>query len=215
MRNCRQGLGEWLDHAADRRSHKTGKSVAVIGSGPAGMAAAQQLARAGHDVHLYEKNDKIGGLMRYGIPDFKMEKTHIDRRVAQMTAEGVTFHTGVNVGHDVTMDAIVEQYDAVILSGGAEQPRDLPIEGRDLNGVHFAMDFLPQQNRRVGGEQNDTVEPILASGKRVVVIGGGDTGSDCIGTSIRQGALVGHPAGNHANTAGKGRQAPDLAKLAA
>ena len=177
----------WLTpQIADR---ETGKSVAVIGSGPAGMAAAQQLARAGHDVHLYEKNQKIGGLMRYGIPDFKMDKSHIDRRAEQMEAEGVTMHTGVHVGHDVTIDELVDQHDAVILSGGAEKPRDLPIEGRDLKGVHFAMDFLPQQNRRVGGEGNAQVEPILASGKHVVVIGGGDTGSDCIGTSIRQGAL--------------------------
>lgn len=168
---------------------QTGKKVAVIGSGPAGMAAAQQLARVGHEVHLYEKNQKIGGLLRYGIPDFKMEKSHIDRRAEQMAAEGVQFHTGVHVGHDVDIQDIVDSHDAVILSGGAEKPRDLPIEGRDLNGVHFAMEFLPQQNRRVGGEDNANAEPILAGGKHVVVIGGGDTGSDCIGTSIRQGAL--------------------------
>ena len=168
---------------------ETGKTVAVVGSGPAGMAAAQQLARAGHEVHLYEKNQKIGGLLRYGIPDFKMEKSHIDRRAEQMKAEGVIMHTGVHVGHDVAIDELVEKHDAVILSGGAEKPRDLPIDGRDLNGIHFAMDFLPQQNRRNGGEDNANVEPILAGGKHVVVIGGGDTGSDCIGTSIRQGAL--------------------------
>lgn len=168
---------------------KTGKRVAVIGSGPAGMAASQQLARAGHDVDLYEKNQKVGGLMRYGIPDFKMEKHHIDRRVEQMTAEGVNVIAGVDVGNDISIHEITDSHDAVILSGGAEKPRDLPIEGRDLNGVHFAMNFLPQQNRRVGGEANNNVEPILASGKHVVVIGGGDTGSDCIGTSIRQGAL--------------------------
>ncbi len=168
---------------------KTGKSVAIIGSGPAGMAAAQQLARAGHDVHLYEKNNKIGGLLRYGIPDFKMAKSHIDRRAVQMEAEGVVLHTGVHVGHDIAIDEIVDQYDAVVLSGGAEKPRDLPIEGRDLQGVHFAMEFLPQQNRRVSGEELADAEPILAGGKHVVVIGGGDTGSDCIGTSIRQGAL--------------------------
>jgi len=168
---------------------KTGKKVAIIGSGPAGMAAAQQLARAGHDVHLYEKNQKIGGLMRYGIPDFKMAKTHIDRRAEQMVAEGVTLHTGINVGHDISIENITAQHDAVILAGGAEKPRDLPIEGRVLNGVHYAMQFLPQQNRRVGDENNANVEPILASGKHVVVIGGGDTGSDCIGTSIRQNAL--------------------------
>ncbi|MEL6968154.1 MAG: glutamate synthase subunit beta [Pseudomonadota bacterium] len=168
---------------------KTGKSVAIIGSGPAGMACAQQLARAGHDVHVYEKNRKVGGLLRYGIPDFKMGKEHIDRRVQQMEAEGVTFHTGVHVGVDKAIDEIVEAYDAVVLSGGAEKPRDLPIPGRDLKGVHYAMEFLPQQNRRVGDEPNDNIEPVLANGKHVVVIGGGDTGSDCIGTSIRQRAL--------------------------
>ena len=171
---------------------KTGKKVAVIGSGPAGMACAQQLARAGHDVHLYEKYAKAGGLLRYGIPDFKMEKGVIDRRVAQMEAEGVTFHYGRPVGGN-TPDAIdpqelVKQYDAVALTGGAEAPRDLPIPGRDLQGIHFAMDFLPQQNRRVSGEPSDGAADILADGKHVVVIGGGDTGSDCIGTSLRQGA---------------------------
>ncbi|MDA8869981.1 glutamate synthase subunit beta [Rhizobiaceae bacterium] len=168
---------------------KTGKSVAVIGSGPAGMAASQQLARAGHDVHLYEKNAKAGGLMRYGIPDFKMAKTHIDRRVEQMEAEGVTFHTGVHVGGETAVQKIVDSHDAVILTGGSEKPRDLPIPGRDLRGVHFAMDFLPQQNRRVSEEHTANATPILASSKHVVVIGGGDTGSDCIGTSIRQRAL--------------------------
>ena len=168
---------------------KTGKKVAVVGSGPAGLACAQQLARAGHDVHLYEKNGKPGGLLRYGIPDFKMEKHLIDRRVAQMTAEGVTFHCNVNVGVDVKVEDLVAQYDAVALAGGSEKPRELPIPGRELAGIHFAMDFLPQQNRRVGKEAIHTNEPILASGKHVVVIGGGDTGSDCIGTSVRQGAL--------------------------
>jgi glutamate synthase (NADPH) small chain len=168
---------------------KTGKKIAVVGSGPAGMACAQQLARAGHDVHLYEKNQKIGGLMRYGIPDFKMEKHHIDRRVAQMEAEGVVMHTGVHVGYDIAIDELVEKHDAVVLAGGAEKPRDLPIPGRDLDGIHFAMEFLPQQNRRVSDEDLRNARPILAEGKHVVVIGGGDTGSDCIGTSNRQGAL--------------------------
>ncbi len=167
----------------------TGKRIAIIGSGPAGLAAAQQLARVGHDVHVYEKHAKAGGLLRYGIPDFKMEKHLVDRRVTQMEAEGVVFHYNVDVGVDLEAASLVEGYDAVVLSGGAEQPRDLPIPGRDLRGVHFAMDFLPQQNRRVSGEPVVTNEPILASGKHVVVIGGGDTGSDCIGTSVRQGAL--------------------------
>ena len=177
----------WLKPEAPKA--KTGKKVAVIGSGPAGLACAQQLARVGHDVHLYEKNARPGGLLRYGIPDFKMEKHLIDRRVEQMKGEGVTFHCNVNVGVDVKMADLVAQYDAVALAGGAEKPRDLPIPGRELAGVHFAMDFLPQQNRRVGKEQIGAHAPILASGKHVVVIGGGDTGSDCIGTSVRQGAL--------------------------
>jgi glutamate synthase (NADPH) small chain len=168
---------------------KTGKKVAVIGSGPAGMAAAQQLARAGHDVHLFEKNAKAGGLMRYGIPDFKMEKTLIDRRVAQMEAEGVTFHYGVHVGANSDAQAMLSEFDAVLATGGAEKGRDLPVPGRDLSGIHFAMEFLPQQNRRVSQEPPVDNHTILAGGKHVVVIGGGDTGSDCIGTSIRQGAL--------------------------
>ena len=168
---------------------KTGKRVAIVGSGPAGLAAAQQLARAGHDVHVYEKLAKPGGLLRYGIPDFKMEKHIIDTRVEQMEAEGVTFHTNTHVGIDISVDALEKDNDAVLLTGGAESPRDLPIEGRDLNGVHFAMNFLPQQNRRVSGESLGDVEEITADGRHVIVIGGGDTGSDCIGTSFRQGAL--------------------------
>ena len=168
---------------------KTGKSVAVIGSGPAGMACAQQLARAGHDVHLYEKAQQIGGLMRYGIPNFKLDKTVIDRRMGQMEAEGVVFHTGVHGGKDITIEELSGKYDAIALAGGAEKPRDLPIPGRDLAGIHFAMDFLSQQNKRATGEPLDNIMPILAGGKHVVVIGGGDTGSDCIGTSNRQGAL--------------------------
>ena len=168
---------------------KTGKKVAIVGSGPAGMAAAQQLARAGHDVHVFEKHAKAGGLLRYGIPDFKMEKHVIDARVEQMEAEGVTFHYGVHVGNGTEISEIEKGHDAVLLAGGSEAPRDLPVEGRELKGVHFAMDFLPQQNRRVSGEPLGDVEPITAEGKHVVVIGGGDTGSDCIGTSFRQGAL--------------------------
>ena len=153
------------------------------------MACAQQLARAGHDVHVFEKYAKAGGLMRYGIPDFKMEKHHVDSRVEQMEAEGVTFHYGAHVGVNVPIEELVDDYDAVVLTGGAEKGRDLPIPGRELDGIHFAMDFLPQQNRRVSGEPQVPAPPILADGKHVVVIGGGDTGSDCIGTSIRQGAL--------------------------
>jgi glutamate synthase (NADPH) small chain len=167
----------------------TGKKVAIVGSGPAGLACAQQLARAGHSVHVYEKLAKAGGLLRYGIPDFKMEKYHVDRRVAQMEAEGVVFHYDAHVGVNIPADKLVADYDAVVLTGGAEKGRDLPVPGRELNGVHFAMEFLPQQNRRVSGEAPAGAEPILAGGKHVVVIGGGDTGSDCIGTSIRQGAL--------------------------
>ncbi len=173
----------------DVPKQKTGKKIAVVGSGPAGLACAQQLARAGHDVHVYEKHAKAGGLLRYGIPDFKMEKHLIDRRVEQMTAEGVTFHYNAHVGVSIPVEQLTAEYDSVVLAGGAEKPRDLPIPGRDLQGIHFAMDFLPQQNRRVSHESVTTNEPILASGKHVVVIGGGDTGSDCIGTSVRQGAL--------------------------
>ena len=171
---------------------KTGKKIAVVGSGPAGLAAAQQLARVGHEVHVFEKFAKAGGLLRYGIPDFKMEKGIIDRRVAQMEAEGVTFHYNTPVGGNyagaVEPQDLLKVYDAVALTGGAEASRDLPIPGRDLDGIHFAMDFLPQQNRRVSDEPLGDVREILAGGKDVVVIGGGDTGSDCIGTSIRQGA---------------------------
>jgi glutamate synthase (NADPH) small chain len=168
---------------------KTGKRIAIIGSGPAGLACAQQLARAGHDAHVFEKHAKAGGLLRYGIPDFKMEKYHVDRRILQMSAEGVVFHYGANVGINVSAEQLVGDYDAVVLAGGAEKGRELPIPGRDLKGIHFAMEFLPQQNRRVGNEPAGAEAPILAGGKHVIVIGGGDTGSDCIGTSIRQGAL--------------------------
>jgi glutamate synthase (NADPH/NADH) small chain len=170
-------------------ARKTGRKVAVVGSGPAGLACAQQLARAGHDVHVFEKFAKAGGLLRYGIPDFKLEKSVIDIRIEQMQAEGVTFHYGAHVGVNLPAEKLLADYDAVALAGGAEHPRDLPIPGRDLDGIHFAMDFLPQQNRRVSGETLDETKEILATGKHVVVIGGGDTGSDCIGTSIRQGAL--------------------------
>jgi glutamate synthase (NADPH/NADH) small chain len=162
-------------------SHTTGKKIAVVGSGPAGMACAQQLARPGHDVHVYEKYAKAGGLMRYGIPDFKMEKNVVDVRVKQM--EGVTFHYGAHVGGNLPAETLLKEYDAVALTAGAEASRDLLTAGRDLKGIHFAMDFLPQQNRRGSGEPVGPVEPILATGKYVVVIGGGDTGSDCIGTS--------------------------------
>ena len=178
----------------------SGKKVAVVGSGPAGMAAAQQLARAGHAVTLFEKNDRIGGLLRYGIPDFKMEKTHIDRRVAQMEQEGVTFRTGVLVGalpdgskvtnwarETISAVGLQQDFDAVLLTGGAEQSRDLPVPGRDLDGVHFAMEFLPQQNKVNAGDLLSA--QLRADGKRVIVIGGGDTGSDCVGTSNRHGAL--------------------------
>ena len=183
--------------------HQTGKKVAVVGSGPAGMAAAQQLARAGHSVTLFEKNDRVGGLLRYGIPDFKMEKSHIDRRVQQMQAEGVTFRTGVFVGaakdglgkdskvtnwakETITPEQLNKEFDAVLLTGGAEQSRDLPVPGRDLDGIHFAMEFLPQQNKVNAGDK--LKGQLLATGKHVIVIGGGDTGSDCVGTSNRHGA---------------------------
>jgi glutamate synthase (NADPH/NADH) small chain len=166
---------------------KTGRRVAVVGSGPAGLACAQQLARAGHDVVLFEKEDRIGGLLRYGIPDFKMEKHLIDRRMAQMSIEGVEFRPKSHVGGNVSAQALLGEFDAIALSGGAEKPRDLPVPGRELRGVHFAMEFLPQQNRVVAGDR--VAEQIGAAGKRVIVVGGGDTGSDCVGTSTRQGAL--------------------------
>ena len=188
----------WI--APQPAQHKSGKRVAVVGSGPAGLACAQQLARAGHDVVVFEKNDRIGGLLRYGIPDFKMEKSHIDRRVTQMESEGVEFRTSTCVGslgkqipgvnnlsqNVVTHSELLSDFDAVALTGGSEVPRDLPVPGRDLNGVHYAMEFLPQQNRVVAGDSLDN--QIMATGKHVVVIGGGDTGSDCVGTSNRHGA---------------------------
>ncbi|MBF0627063.1 MAG: glutamate synthase subunit beta [Magnetococcales bacterium] len=167
-------------------TERTGKTVAVIGSGPAGLAAAQQLTRAGHAVTLFEKNERAGGLLRFGIPDFKLEKSVIDRRLEQMIAEGLTIRTGVHVGVDLPVEALRADFEAILLTGGAEQPRDLPIAGRGLAGVHFAMDFLAQQNRRVHGTPIPAAQEILAEGRRVVVIGGGDTGADCVGTSIRQ-----------------------------
>lgn len=167
---------------------KTGKSVAVIGSGPAGLAAAQQLARAGHDVTVFEKNEQVGGLLRYGIPDFKLEKRHIERRVTQMRAEGVEFVTGAFVGQSVSIHELRNRCHAILLAGGAENPRDLNVPGRGLKGIHFAMEFLTQQNRKVAGEEIPAWTEISAEGKNVVIIGGGDTGADCLGTSLRQGA---------------------------
>ncbi|MBV9330282.1 MAG: glutamate synthase subunit beta [Alphaproteobacteria bacterium] len=185
-----RGWEEGWVHAQEpvRRS---GRNVAVIGSGPAGLACAQQLARAGHGVTLFEKSDRIGGLLRYGIPDFKMEKHLIDRRMRQMEAEGVHFRTGVEVGSAIPLSMLIADYDAIVMAAGAEQPRDLEVPGRELSGVHFAMDFLVQQNKRNAGDDESRAAPdgtISAKGKHVVVIGGGDTGSDCIGTAVRQGA---------------------------
>ena len=169
---------------------RTGKRVAVVGSGPAGLAAAQQLNRAGHSVTVFEKADRIGGLLRYGIPDFKMEKWLLDRRIKQMTAEGIEFRTKVHVGQAIPGEELREDFNAILLAGGAEQPRDLPVPGRKLKGIHFAMEFLPQQNRRGAGDQ--VANQILATGKHVVIIGGGDTGADCLGTSHRQKAASVH-----------------------
>ena len=171
---------------------RTGKRVAVVGSGPAGLAAAQQLARAGHEVTVFEKADRIGGLLRYGIPNFKMEKHLIDRRLEQMRAEGVKFQTGAHVGRNVPVEDLRKEFDAILLAGGAEQPRDLRVPGRELRGIHFAMEFLPQGNRRCEGDTVPESEAILATGKRVVIIGGGDTGADCLGTSHRQKAASIH-----------------------
>jgi glutamate synthase (NADPH/NADH) small chain len=171
---------------------KTGKRVAIVGSGPAGLAAAQQLARTGHSVVVFEKADRIGGLLRYGIPDFKMEKWVIDRRLEQMRSEGVEFRPGVHVGVDVRGQELRRGFDAILLAGGAEQPRDLNVPGRELKGIHFAMDFLPQQNKRLAGDREDVSKAILATGQNVIIIGGGDTGADCLGTSHRQKARSVH-----------------------
>ena len=171
---------------------RTGRKVAVVGSGPAGLAAAQQLCRAGHAVTIHEKADRIGGLLRYGIPEFKMEKHVVDRRLEQMTAEGVRFVTNANVGENISVQDLQREFDAILLAGGAEHPRDLALPGRELQGIHYAMDFLPQQNRRCSGDSLDPAAEILATGKRVVIIGGGDTGADCLGTCHRQKPLSVH-----------------------
>jgi glutamate synthase (NADPH/NADH) small chain len=190
----------------ERPETRTGKKVAVVGSGPAGLAAAQQLNRSGHTVTVFEKADRIGGLLRYGIPDFKMEKYVLDRRLGQMSAEGVIFRTNAHVGHNIAAKDLRKEFDAILLTGGAEAPRDLKVPGRELKGIHFAMDYLPQQNKRIAGDE--VPGQILATGKRVVIIGGGDTGADCLGTSHRQGAksvmqfeiMPMPPADRHAST---------------
>ena len=174
----------WIRPEPPRK--RTGKTVAVIGSGPAGLAAAQQLNRAGHHVTVYEKSDRLGGLLRYGIPDFKLEKQLIDRRIEQMQAEGIVFATRAHVGVNIAADELRRSYNAMLLCGGSEAPRNLPVPGRELKGVHYALEFLPQQNRRIAGDKIDPVQEILATGKHVVIIGGGDTGADCLGTSLRQ-----------------------------
>jgi glutamate synthase (NADPH/NADH) small chain len=171
---------------------RTGKRVAVVGSGPAGLAAAQQLNRAGHRVTVFEKADRIGGLLRYGIPDFKLEKQVVDRRLEQLTAEGIRFQTGAHVGVNVPVQDLRNEFHAILLAGGAEQPRDLKVPGRELKGIHFAMEYLPQQNRRCAGDRIEPREALLATGKRVIIIGGGDTGADCLGTTIRQKPLSVH-----------------------
>ncbi len=202
----RKGWSEgWVRPVKPER--RSGRSVAVVGSGPAGLSAAQQLTRAGHTVTVFEKADRIGGLLRYGIPDFKLEKWIIDRRLEQMREEGVSFQAGVHVGRDLSVPELRRGFDAVLLCMGSEQPRDLPVEGRELAGVEYAMDFLPQQNRRVAGDAVDAAREILATDKHVVILGGGDTGSDCVGTSHRQGArsvtsielLPQPPQGRHAS----------------
>ncbi len=177
----------WIQPQPPQR--RSGRQVAVVGSGPAGLACAQQLARSGHAVTIFEKSDRPGGLLRYGIPDFKLEKSHIERRIGQMVAEGVEFRLNQHVGMNIPARMLLDDYDAVVLTGGSEHPRDLQVPGRELKGVHFAMEFLPQQNRRIAGSHIPEQAAITATGKHVVVIGGGDTGSDCVGTSIRQGAL--------------------------
>ncbi len=180
----------WVQPELPRK--RTGKSVAIVGSGPAGLAAAQQLNRTGHAVVVFDKADRIGGLLRYGIPDFKMEKGIVDRRLGQLSAEGISFRSNVNVGVDITGEQLVNDFDAVLLAMGAEQPREIPIPGRELQGIHFAMDYLTQQNKRVAGDRLASSEEIIATGKRVIIIGGGDTGADCLGTAHRQRAASVH-----------------------